>query len=155
MAYNPFRWYTSDKYRKKPLKSSAPLLLKIKNGDFESSPFFKEAADARKEYQRIFDEYMQTNLISDISDRKVEAHQRAKMKNVKALKLDEKAHEEEEVRLIQLRKELTAEFGKDLWEEAMEAKLGGKGTTEDLYWWYKKKCNQSYTKSELQIRGIL
>ena len=155
MGYNPFRWYTSGKYRKKPLKSSAPLLLKIKNGDFESSPFFKEAKDARNEYQRIFDEYMQTNLISDISDRKVEAHQRAKMKNVRALKLDEKAHEEEEVRLIQLKKELENEFGQDLWEEAMEAKLGGKGTTEDLYWWYKKKCNQSYTKSELQIRGIL
>ena len=155
MGYNPFRWYTSGKYRKRPLNQSAPLLLKIKNGDFESSPFFKEAADARKEYQRIFDEYMQTDLISDISDRKVEAHQRAKMKNVKALKLDEKAHEEEEVRLNQLKKELAAEFGQDLWEEAMDSKIGGRGTTEDLYWWYKKQCKQSYTKSELQIRGIL
>ena len=29
MGYNPFRWYTSGKYRKKPLKSNAPLLLKI------------------------------------------------------------------------------------------------------------------------------
>jgi len=69
--------------------------------------------------------------------------------------LKEKAHEEETTRLIQLKKELENEFGQDLWEEAMGAKLGGKGTTEDLYWWYKKKCNQSYTKSELQIRGIL
>ena len=54
-----------------------------------------------------------------------------------------------------VKKELENEFGQDLWEEAMGAKLGGKGTTEDLYWWYKKECKQSYTKSELQIRGIL
>ena len=40
MGYNPFRWYTSGKYRKKPLKSNAPLLLKIQNGDFELSPFY-------------------------------------------------------------------------------------------------------------------
>ena len=155
MAYNPFRWYTSGKYRKKPLPQSSPLLLKIKNGDFEYSPFFREANDNEKLYQQMYDEYMQTSGISDISDRKVEAHQHAKMKRVKAHKLKEKGHEEDLTRLIQLQKELTAEFGQDLWEEAMEAKLGGKGTTEDLYWWYKKRCNQSYTKSELQIRGIL
>ena len=155
MAYNPFRWYTSGKYRKKPLPQSSPLLLKIKNGDFEYSPFFREAEDNEKLYQQMYDEYMQTSGISDISDRRVEAHQHAKMKRVKAHKLKEKGHEEDLTRLIQLQKELTAEFGQDLWEEAMGAKLGGKGTTEDLYWWYKKRCNQSYTKSELQIRGIL
>ena len=27
------------------------------------------------------------------------------------------------------------EVGQDLWEEGMEAKLSGRGTTEDLYWW--------------------
>jgi hypothetical protein len=155
MAYNPFRWYTSDKYRKKPLKSSAPLLLKIKNGDFEYSPFFREAKDNHKLYDEMYAQYMETSGISNINDRKMEAHQYAKMKRVKAYKLEEKGNEEENVRLIQLKKELEKEFGRDLWEEAMEAKLGGKGTTEDLYWWYKKKCNQSYTKSELQIRGIL
>ena len=152
MAYNPFRWYTSGKYRKRPLNQSAPLLLKIKNGDFEYSPFFKEAEDNRKEYQRLVDEYMQTDNISNLYERKVEAHQRAKMKNVKALKLDEKGHEEEEVRLNQLKKELAAEVGQDLWEEAMEAKLGGRGTTEDLYWWYKKKTKMGTTPSEMAIQ---
>jgi hypothetical protein len=77
------------------------------------------------------------------------------MKRIKAQKLMEVGDKEENLRLLQLRKELTNEFGEDLWEEAMEAKLGGKGTTLDLYLWYKKKCNQTYTKSELQIRGIL
>ena len=151
MAYNPFRWYTSGKYRKKPLPQSSPLLLKIKNGDFESSPFFKEAEDARKDYQRMYDEFVQTSQITDEFDLKHEAHQYAKMKNVKALKLDEKAHEEEAVRLNQLKKELTLEFGQDLWEEGMEAKLSGRGTTEDLYWWYKKKVGMGQTPSEMAI----
>jgi len=155
MAYNPFRYFTEGKYRKKPLKSSAPLLLKIKNGDFEYSPYFLEAKDNEKLYNDMFNQYMETSGISNINDRKVEAHQYAKMKRIKAHKLLEVGDKEEELRLMQLRKELTNEFGEDLWEEAMEAKLRGKGTTEDLYWWYKKKCKLSYTKSELQIRGVL
>ena len=56
MGYNPFRWYTSGKYRKKPLKSNAPLLLKIQNGDFELSPFYKEAEDNHKLYDKIYNE---------------------------------------------------------------------------------------------------
>ena len=155
MSYNPFRYFTEGKYRKRPLKSSAPLLLKIKNGDFEYSPYFLEAKDNEKLYNDMFNQYMETSGISDINDRKVEAHQYAKMKRIKAQKLMEVGDKEENLRLLQLRKELTNEFGEDLWEEAMEAKLGGKGTTLDLYLWYKKKCNQTYTKSELQIRGIL
>ena len=155
MSYNPFRYFTEGKYRKRPLKSSAPLLLKIKNGDFEYSPYFLEAKDNEKLYNDMFNKYMETSGISDINDRKVEAHQYAKMKRIKAQKLMEVGDKEENLRLLQLRKELTNEFGEDLWEEAMEAKLGGKGTTLDLYLWYKKKCNQTYTKSELQIRGIL
>ena len=155
MSYNPFRYFTEGKYRKRPLKSSTPLLLKIKNGDFEYSPYFLEAKDNEKLYNDMFNQYMETSGISDINDRKVEAHQYAKMKRIKAQKLMEVGDKEENLRLLQLRKELTNEFGEDLWEEAMEAKLGGKGTTLDLYLWYKKKCNQTYTKSELQIRGIL
>ena len=151
MGYNPFRWYTSGKYRKRPLPQSAPLLLKIKNGDFEYSPFFKEAEDNENSYHTMYDEFMQTSGISDINDRKVEAHQYARMKRIKAEKLREKGHEEDLTRLHQLKKELTAEFGKDLWEEATEATLGGRGTTEDLYWWYKKKVGMGQTPSEMAI----
>ena len=151
MGYNPFRWYTSGKYRKKPLPQSSPLLLKIRNGDFESSPFFKEAEDARKDYQRMYDEFVQKSQINDENDLKNEAHQYAKMKNVKALKLDEKADEEEQARLYQLRKELTLEFGKDLWNKAHERQRGN-GTTEDLYWWYKKQVKMGTTPSEIAIQ---
>jgi hypothetical protein len=152
MSYNPFRWYTSGKYRKKPLPQSYPLLLKIKNGDFEYSPFFKEADDAKEQYRKLYDEYMNTSYISDINDRMVEAHQYAKMKHVRYLKLNEKADEEEQVRLHQLRLELAKEFGQDLWEEVMDAKLKGGGTTEDLYWWYKEKTNMGTTPSEMAIK---
>ena len=126
-------------------------MLKIRNGDFESSPFFREAEDARKDYQRMYDEYIQNSHSKDEFSIKHEAHQYAKMKNVKALKLDEKADEEEQARLYQLKKELEAEFGKDLWDEAHERQRGN-GTTEDLYWWYKKKVGMGQTPSEMAIQ---
>jgi hypothetical protein len=63
----------------------------------------------------------------------------------------EVGHEDEIKRLIQLRKELTQEFGKDLWDNAME-KQRGKGTTEDLYWWYKKQVKFGMTPSEMAIK---
>ena len=153
MAYSPFRWYTQGKYRTKPLKKSAPLLLKIQNGDFEYSPFFLESKDNDKLYDEMFQQYMETSQIRDINDRKVEAHEYAKMKRIKSQKLMEKGIEEEQSRLHQLREELKLEFGKDLWNKCLK-KQRGKGTTEDMYWWYKKQIGGSYTKSELKIRGI-
>ena len=150
MGYNPFRWYTSGKYRKKPLPQSSPLLLKIKNGDFEYSPFFREADDNEKLYNKMYNHFMETSLIVDINDRKVEAHEFAKMKRIKQNKLMEVGIDEEQTRLFQLRKELTEEFGKDLWEKCLEKKRG-KGTTEDMYWWYKKQCKMGQTPSEIAI----
>ena len=153
MGYNPFRWYTQGKYRTKPLKKSSPLLLKIQDGDFEYSPFFLESKDNDKLYDEMFQQYMETSQIRDINDRKVEAHEYAKMKRIKSQKLMEKGIEEEQSRLHQLREELKLEFGKDLWNKCLK-KQRGKGTTEDMYWWYKKQIGGSYTKSELKIRGI-
>lgn len=151
MGYNPFRWYTSGKYRKKPLYSSAPLLLKIRNGDFEYSLFYKEAEDNHKMYNKMYNEYMDTSPIKNINDKKHEAHQHAKMKRIKAMKLEEKGWEEEQTRLAQLRKELESEFGKDLWDKCLERQRG-KGTTEDMYWWYKKQCKMGMTPSEIAIQ---
>ena len=150
MAYNPFRYFTEGKYRKRPLKSKFPLLLKIRNGDFEYSPYFREADDNEKLYNKMYNHFMETSLIVDINDRKVEAHECAKMKRIKQNKLREVGIEEEQNRLHQLRKELTEEFGKDLWEKCLE-KQRGKGTTEDMYWWYKKQCKMGTTPSEIAI----
>jgi hypothetical protein len=150
MGYNPFRWYTSGKYRKRPLKSNAPLLLKIQNGDFELSPFYHEADDNHKLYNKMYNEYIQNSHSKDEFSIKHEAHQYAKMKRIKAHKLEEKALEEEHSRLHELRRRLTEEFGKDLWEKSLERQRG-KGTTEDLYWWYKKQVNMGQTPSEIAI----
>lgn len=150
MGYNPFRWYTSGKYRRKPLKSNAPLLLKIRNGDFESSPFFREAEDNEKLYTKMYNEFVSNSNISDEFSLKHEAHQHAKMKRIKAQKLMEKGLEEEQTRLIQLKSELASEFGKCLWNKSLE-KQRGKGTTEDLYWWYKKQVKMGQTPSEIAI----
>ena len=151
--YNPFRWYTKGSYRRKPLKSSAPLLLRIQNGDFEYSPFLREAVDEEENYQTKYNQFMSTSMIDDTMDRKVEAHQHAKLRRIASQKLMEKGLEEEATRLGELRKQLTEEFGKDLWDKCLE-KQRGKGTTEDMYWWYKSQVGGSYTKSELKIRGI-
>ena len=148
MAYNPFRYFTEGKYRNRPLKSSAPLLLKIRNGDFEYSPYFLEAKDNEQLYDDMYNEFMETSGISDINDRKVEAHQHAKMKRIKAQKLMEVGINEEQLRLRELRKLLEYEFGEDLWEKCLE-KQRGNGTTEDMYNWYKKETKSNFTKSEM------
>lgn len=153
MAYNRFRWYTS-KIRKKPLPKSSPLLLRIQNGDFEYSPYFDEAKYNRELAVEAYELTKKHALISDPAQLEMEALYASRMKRVKALKLDEVGDKDENKRLIELKNALTEEFGKDLWEKSMERKRG-KGTTEDLYWWYKKQCKIGYTKSELQIRGIL
>ena len=153
MAYNPFRWYTKGSYRKKPLKSKSPLLLKIQNGDFEYSPYLLESVDEEKNYHKKYDEFMKTSKMRDGIEKETDAHQHAKLRRIASQKLMEKGLEEEETRLMELRTQLTSEFGKDLWDKCME-KQRGKGTTEDMYWWYKKQMGLTYTKSELQIRGI-
>ena len=150
MSYNPFRYFTEGKYRRRPLKAKFPLLLKIRNGDFEYSPYFREAKDNEKLYDGIYNGFMETSKINDIFDRRHEAHQLAKMKRIKAQKLMEVGVNEENIRLRQLRTELESEFGKDLWEKCLE-KQRGKGTTEDMYWWYKKQCKIGQTPSEIAI----
>lgn len=150
MAYNPFRWFTEGKYRTKPLKKSSPLLLRIRNGDFEYSPFFIESKDNDKLYDDMFQQFMETSPIRDINDRRIEAHEYAKMKRIKSQKLMEKGVEEEQTRLHELKTELQLEFGKDLWKKCLQ-KQRGKGTTEDLYWWYKKQVKMGQTPSELAI----
>jgi len=153
MAYNPFRWYTKGSYRKKPLKSKSPFLLKIQNGDFDYSPYLRESIDEENNYRKKYDDFMKTSLQQDGPEKQVEAHQHAKLRRVASQKLMEKGLEEEQTRLNELKRLLKEEFGKCLWDKCLE-KQRGKGTTEDMYWWYKKQMGLTYTKSELQIRGI-
>ena len=155
MAYNRFRWWSKGVGRRKRLPSSAPLLARIQNGDFEYSPYFYEAELAQQDADRIYKEVWDRR--SKFSDDKLsidaDARDTSKLRRLAKAKLIESGVEEEQKLLHQLKIELENEFGKDLWDKAMENQRG-KGTTEDLYLWYKKQVGQTYTKSELQMRGL-
>jgi hypothetical protein len=73
------------------------------------------------------------------------------MKRIKAIKLEIEAAKNEQMTLWKLQMELKKEFGKDLWDKAMERQRG-KGTLEDLYMWYKKQVKEATTKSEMDIQ---
>ena len=114
------------------------------------SPFYREAKDNHALYDKMYNEYIKNSNSKDEHAIKHEAHQHAKMKRIKAHKLEEKGLEEEHMRLNELKKRLKEEFGKCLWEKSLERQRG-KGTTEDLYWWYKKQTNMGQTPSEIAI----
>jgi hypothetical protein len=149
MGYNKFRWWTKGRPNK-PLKSNAPLLLKIRNGDFDYSYMFSEARlvreSAQMAYENTYKNYGGTN-----EQNRIEAALEEKQRyNKRALKLDESAFVDENRILWKLRKDLESEFGKDLWEKSLERQRG-KGTIEDIYNWYKKQVKQTTTKSEMDM----
>jgi len=154
MSYNKFRWWTKGR-KNKPLSGKAPLLLKIRNGDFDYSYMFAEAQAMREEAKRVYEDTYKNYVGSDETNRKLAAEDSARMKRVKALKLMEEADKNERLILNELRKQLRVEFDldrdTDLWDKAME-KQRGKGTIEDLYWWYKKQVKHFTTKSEMDIK---
>ena len=150
MSYNKFRWWTKGRKRK-PLKADTPLLLKIRNGDFDYSYMFGEAKEMRATSQKVYEQAYKNYGGTDEQNRIQVALEASQMKRVKALKLEFEANRDENVILYKLRSELTKEFGKDLWDKAME-RSRGKGTLEDLYMWYKKQCKIGTTKSEIDIQ---
>lgn len=149
-AYNKFRWWTKGK-KHKPLKADAPLLLKIRNGDFGYSEMFSEAKQMRETEQNAFEQTYKNYAGNDERNRLDAALEASRMKRLKAIKLELEAALDEERILQKLRLELKAEFGKDLWDKAMERQRG-KGTLEDLYYWYKKQSKLGTTTSEMDIQ---
>lgn len=150
MGYNPFRWWTKGRPNK-PLKANAPLLLKIRNGDFDYSYMFAEAVEMRMTSDKVYVEAYKNYGGTNESNRIQAALEASQMKRVKAIKLEFEADKNENVILYTLRKELKKEFEKDLWDTAMERQRG-KGTLEDLYMWYKKQVKQGTTTSEFDIK---
>ena len=137
MSYNPYKWYTKGK--KKRLPQSAHLFDKIQNGDFDYSHYYSEAEAARKEYASLFQTTMENT--GDYG----QARATARMKNVRALKLDEEGHAHEFRLLKELRDSLSAEFGFDLWDEMMEA---DPMDLEELYDFY---CHEKMRRRGLDI----
>jgi len=150
MGYNPFRWWTKGRPNK-PLKAEAPLLLKIRNGDFDYSYMFSEAKIIKQSAEDAYNQTYTNYGGTDERNRKEAALEAGRMKRVKAIKLELEAMTDENRILWKLRKELTKEFEKDLWDKAMERQRG-KGTLEDLYMWYKKQVKQGTTTSEFDIK---
>jgi len=150
MGYNKFRWFTKGR-PKKPLKEDAPLLLKIRNGDYDYSYMFNEALGVRAEVQRVFDLTYKNYKGTDESNRIYEAMEAGRMKRIKAIKLEMEAFANENRILWKLQNDLKKEFDTDLWEKAMDTKKGFK-SLEDLYWWYKKQVKEVTTKSEMDIQ---
>ena len=150
MGYNPFRWWTKGRPNK-PLKADAPLLLKIRNGDFDYSYMFNEAVEMRESAKGIYDLTYKNYGGTDEKNRVEAALEASRMRRVKALKLELEGGREEQMTLWKLQMQLKKEFGKDLWDKAMERQRG-KGTLEDLYMWYKKQVKEGTTKSEMDIQ---
>lgn len=150
MAYNKFRWWTKGRTNK-PLKADAPLLLKIRNGDFDYSYMFSEAKIVKEAAKEASEDAYKNYGGTDEQNRIQASLEAGRMKRIKALKLEIEADKNEKSILWKLQKELKQEFGKDLWNKAME-KQRGKGTLEDLYMWYKKQVKEGTTKSEMDIQ---
>ena len=150
MGYNPFRWWTKGRPAK-PLKAEAPLLLKIRNGDFDYSYMFNEAKGMRESAKEVYELTYKNYGGNDEKNRVEAALEASRMRRVKALKLELEGGREEQITLWKLQMELKKEFGKDLWEKSLERQRG-KGTLEDLYMWYKKQVKEGTTKSEMDIQ---
>ena len=136
MAYNKFRWWITGRI-KKPLPPSKPLLDRIRNGDFEYSPYFEQAESYRKISDELFDTTLKNSKSNNYLTKYMDALNAGRMKRVRALKLDDEAHKHESNRLCTLRKALFNEFGFDLWDSVMDGDFDG--NTEDLYWYYKNE----------------
>ncbi len=150
MGYNKYRWFTKGRPNK-PLREDAPLLLKIRNGDFDYSYMFGEARDTRESAKLVSETAYKNYRGTDDKNRNEVAMEAGRMKRIKAIKLELEAFANENKILWKLQGDLKKEFGKDLWDKAMELKRGFK-TIEDLYWWYKKKVKEAITKSEMDIK---
>ena len=150
MAYNKFRWWTKGRPNK-PLKADAPLLLKIRNGDFDYSYMFSEARIVKESAKKAGEDAYKNYGGTDEQNRIQASLEAGRMKRIKAIKLELEALSDENKNLWRLQMELKKEFGKDLWGKAMERQRG-KGTLEDLYWWYKKQVKEGTTKSEMDIQ---
>jgi hypothetical protein len=150
MGYNKFRWFTKGR-PSKPLKEDAPLLLKIRNGDFGYSYMFGEARDVKESANKASEMAYKNYGGTDDKNRNEAALEAGRMKRIKAIKLELEAFANENRILWKLQGDLKKEFGKDLWDKAMELKRGFK-TIEDLYWWYKKRVKEVTTKSEMDIQ---
>jgi hypothetical protein len=112
---------------------------------------FSEAGEVRESAKKASEDAYKNYGGTDSKNRNEASLEAGRMKRIKAIKLELEAFVDENRILWRLQGELKKEFGKDLWNKAMQ-KQRGKGTLEDLYMWYKKQVKEATTKSEMDIQ---
>ena len=150
MGYSKYRWFTKGSPIK-PLRSDAPLLLRIRNGEFNLSYMFSEAVENDRLAERLYKKAADSYKGDDPEARHEKGREESRMKRIKAVKLRLEAGSHEWRMLSRLQTELVKEFGKDLWDEAMKRQRGD-GSVEALYQWYKMRTKTPQTPSEFDIR---
>ena len=136
MGYNKFQWWMNGQKRKKPLGKNAPLLDKIKNGDFDYSPLFDASKKCRQDSELAYELAYKNYIGNDELNRIRAAEDSARMTRVRALKLLDSADKDEHTRLVDLRTALKNQFKVDLWDKMMEEKPM---SLVELYKWYEKQ----------------
>ena len=124
MGYNKFRWWTKGRPNK-PLKADAPLLLKIRNGDFDYSYMFSEAKIVKEAAQKASEDAYKNYGGTDEQNRIQASLEAGRMKRIKSIKLELEAMVDENRILWKLRKELEKEFEKEhnKWLKTVAKKL--------------------------------
>ena len=136
MGYNKFQWWMNGQKRKKPLGKNAPLLDKIKNGDFDYSPLFDASKKCRQDSELAYELAYKNYIGNDELNRIRAAEDSARMTRVRALKLLDSADKDEHTRLVDLRTALKNQFKVDLWDKIIEEKPM---SLVELYKWYEKQ----------------
>jgi hypothetical protein len=101
MSYNKYRWWTKGRPNK-PLNTDAPLLLKIRNGDFDYSYMFNEALTQRASAEQAYNQAYKNYGGTDEKNRQEAALEAGRMKRIKAIKLEMEAAKNEQMTLWKL-----------------------------------------------------
>lgn len=152
MGRNTFNWWRRNKKRR-TLKKTAPLLLRIENGDFELSQYYDEANFELDTKRRLteFEEERGKRLGLKYETIRQNVFNATDQYQRRYNRLFKDFTEDEDRILDDLRESLKKEFGKDMWDKCMERQRG-KGRVIDIYYWYKKQCKMNTTPSELAIK---
>lgn len=152
MGRNTFNWWRRNKKRR-TLKKTAPLLLRIENGDFELSQYWDEANLELDTKQRLteFEEERGKRMGLRYETIRQNVFNATDQYQRRYNRLFKDFTEDEDRMLDDLRESLKKEFGKDMWDKCMERQRG-KGRVIDIYYWYKKQCKMTTTPSELAIK---
>jgi hypothetical protein len=152
MGRNTFNWWRRNKKRR-TLKKTAPLLLRIENGDFELSQYYDEANFELDTKRRLteFEEERGKRLGLKYETIRQNVFNATDQYQRRYNRLFKDFIEDEDRMLDDLRDSLRKEFGKDMWDKCMERQRG-KGRVIDIYNWYKKQSGMTTTPSELAIK---